>query len=126
MSSTYNGAARTMPLSIPEPRRPVETLAKVLASQRAAVVDVVPGATHASRRLLVGQLLGGRLTHVVAVAAQDDLDPLDSEQRVLSGMPPVSEQLAATLPQAVGRVEVPKEAFIAALSTGNAPSKEKR
>lgn len=93
-------------LAMPSTEQTRETIDRFLERIHATVVDVLPGATPASRRLVVGRGAAGPLTHVVAVGTDGADQPLATEERVLRAVPGLPPELARTLPRVVERVRV--------------------
>lgn len=86
--------------------RPAQTLAGFLERHRGIVVDVQPGATPVSRRLLVAQGSPSTVTHAVAVAGTGSSSALDCEEQVLRTAAELPAALTRTLPRVVGRIAV--------------------
>ncbi|HET8603394.1 MAG TPA: hypothetical protein VFM09_05650 [Marmoricola sp.] len=93
-------------LAMPSTEQTRETIDRFLERNHAMVVDVLPGATSSSRRLLVGRRPGGPLTHAVAVGTDGTDQPLATEERALRAVPALPPELARTLPRVVERVRV--------------------
>ncbi|HET6625978.1 MAG TPA: hypothetical protein VFG63_06275 [Nocardioidaceae bacterium] len=85
-----------------------QQFAAFLERRNVAVLDVTRGASPDCRRLLVGDVESGLLTHAVAVAYRVGTNTgVDTEESVLSGLPGLlCPELLATVPKVVERVEV--------------------
>ncbi|HEY6934772.1 MAG TPA: hypothetical protein VI452_15335 [Marmoricola sp.] len=92
--------------TMPRPQRAPESIDGFLARHHAVVVDVLPGAAPATRRLLVGHGDGPTVTHAIAVSTDGSTLPLDTEEQVLGVVPRLPGELARTMPRVVGRVRM--------------------
>ena len=90
---------------------PVESLEAFLRDKGLAVIDVTPGVSRGSRRLLVGEPGSSRALYAVAVAhGPRAAGALDNEEETLRGLPDrLRPELAVTVPEVVGRVAVAPE-----------------
>jgi hypothetical protein len=97
-----------VPRQVRAPAYPVERFTSFLERTSLAVLDVIPGASADSRRLLVGSASTGVVSHAVAAGyGTTPAAAVDNEQRILTGLRVLLRPgLRRTVPRVVQRVEL--------------------